>query len=117
MSSTIKVGTCAGRHEMPVDSFVFDKIEDPTNVKALEEVAQKWYDDKVFPLYRGNNQVHIHLYVTGLTVATVAIIKVVMKEHHCYVDEGDYVDVMPQGNFILFHYDTATGDYYQQELI
>ena len=99
----IKVlGLCADRHELPaeVEGYIFDKIEDVTNLKAI------------------NAQVHalLRVYVTGLSVALVAVINYCIRnliplelmhfnsatgEYYCqdtnadmwytYLHEGDYV--------------------------
>ena len=80
---------CRGRHEMPCDEAIFDHICDPTDTMALYHIAM----DKVI------DYDCIVVYVTGLSVALVAVINA------CH-DRG--IDLC------LKHYNRDTGDYYNQ---
>ena len=72
-----KVGVCQGRHEMPCDMFVFEKIiEDPTDTLKLESDVEKFFDSNFSNVESGDT---IEIYVTGLTVALIAILKVAVK--------------------------------------
>lgn len=113
--ATVNVGVCSGRHEMPVDNFVFDTIEDPTNVNALEETAWKWYRDTVLPLRKEGFNVDINIYVTGLTVATVAILKVLVDRHEWAIDD-DYPARVHNGEIFLWHFDAVGKKYYSQSI-
>lgn len=90
----IKVlGLCAGRHELPADvqGYVFNEIIDPTDTLRLADRASAVIgqcDELV-------------LYVTGLTVALVEVIK------HCQW-EGI--------SLTLMHYDRETGNYFPQRV-
>ena len=65
---TMTAGLCEGRHPMPVDSYLFPQVvEDPTDLKALYDTA-----DKAIPSGTSN----LILYVSGLTQALTAAIKV-----------------------------------------
>lgn len=110
----VNLGVCAGRHEMPVDNFIFDKIEDPTDVKALEAKALEWYRSNVTPLREEGLNVDINIYVTGLTVATVAIVKAFIHEHEWAID-NDYPCIVHNGNIVLWHFDAVGKGYYPQE--
>lgn len=73
---TINIGLCAGRHEMPVKDFIWQKIENPMDFETLEKQAQEWihnqdmYNDGSHPLMVGS----VNLYVTGLTVALTSFL-------------------------------------------
>lgn len=114
-SFSIFLGVCAGRHNLPVDDFVFDKIVDPTNVKALEEKALEYYRSKVDPLKEEGYNVNINIYVTGLTVATIATVKTFLMEHEFAID-NDYPCIVSNGNITLWHFDAEKKEYYPQEL-
>lgn len=113
--ATVNVGVCAGRHEMPVDNFIYDKIDDPTNVQALEETAWKWYRETVVPLRNKGLHVDINIYVTGLTVATVAILKVLIHCHEWAIDD-DYPTRVHNGEISLWHFDSVGQKYYSQSV-
>ena len=83
---------CEGRHDMPCDEAIFPgTIEDPTDVMGLVRIAS----DKL-----GGCKTVV-VYVTGLTVALVAVINACR-------DMGI--------NLCLKHYDRNTGSYYNQWL-
>lgn len=85
-------GLCKGRHEMPVDKYIFsENIIDPTDVYSLEAQAAE-----VLPQ---NGSVII--YVAGLTVALIAALNVCRTRS---------IQVM------LVHYNNATGEYYSQSV-
>lgn len=112
---SLSVGVCAGRHEMPVDKFVFDKIADPTDVKALEATAWEWYRANVVPLKEEGYNVDINIYVTGLTVATMAIVDVVLTNHFWAIDD-DYPTIVGNGSVKLWHFDAVGQKYYPQSI-
>lgn len=60
-------GLVRGRHAMPVSAYVFDEIEDMFNFSRLEMVA--------FSRIVKTSDT-LMLYVTGLTVATVAVLNI-----------------------------------------
>ena len=88
-----------GRHDIinnqgeKVENFVFDEIEDVRDVNAIQEIADKKIES--VPSNR------IHLYVTGLTVATIAVINAVIKHGK---------------ELVLWHYDREQSSYYPQKL-
>jgi len=85
----MRMGLVRGRHKLPVETYVFDAIDDPTDLDKLWDIAEgalKGYKC-------------IDLYVTGLTVATVTVINV------CF-ELGILLH--------LFHFNPETGEYFQQ---
>lgn len=88
----VKLGLCRGRHEIPVESYIYPQNLDPTNVDGIQQRA---YD----VLYSNGDDWQLSLYVTGLTVALVAVIKACR-------DLG-----IP---LTLYHYNRETGEYYPQ---
>ena len=92
----IKVlGLCAGRHELPADveGYIFDKIEDVTDLKAIN--AQVHLSLKNIP-----NNTLLRVYVTGLSVALVAVINYCTR------------NLIP---LELMHFNYTTGEYYCQD--
>lgn len=91
---TIKtLALCAGRHEMPSDctGAIFANEINPLDVDGMEEQAKAALKDV-------NNLI---LYVTGLSVALAAVIKVCFKNNI---------------GLVLLHYDRVSGEYYEQEI-
>lgn len=86
---------CAGRHEIPQakDGAIFEnEIQDIKDIDTMEEIATE----------KLSNCHTLDLYVTGLSVALVAVINV-CRENDIYLK--------------LWHYDKETNSYYQQEVI
>ena len=84
---------CEGRHQMPkeVEGAIFSNTLDPLNIDGLEKIAS----DKLEGVQS------LTLYVTGLSVALVAVINI------CHQKGIELV---------LMHFDRATGNYYPQEV-
>ena len=124
----LKMALCEGRHDIPdaVDGAIFPAvIPDVTDVRGLEVAAEAAIARAALAHYRaGESQclptakyaqavedmgrfprvdvaptLGLVLYVTGLTVATVAVINVCIR-----------VGI----SLTLMHYDQSTGDYYPQ---
>ena len=93
MKTEYRMSLCRGRHEIPdaIDGAVFPMEVDPLDTKGLEEVA--------FQKLRGVKA--LTLYVTGLTVALVAVINVCRASGI---------------SLTLMHYDRSSGGYYPQEV-
>lgn len=87
------VALCEGRHEMPteVSGAIFPHNINPLDVEGLEKTAS----DNLAGC------TELTLYVTGLTVALVAVINVCRQSGI---------------KLILMHFDRATGNYYQQSV-
>lgn len=118
MANIIKVGVCKGRHEMPCSDYVFDFIEDPTNVNDMREVAIKYFfqlreklphkncyfcdeNGNDFPV--GKADAKLEIYVTGLTVAVIEVLQAAL-----YYFSGFDITLM--------HFDAKSGNYYPQRL-
>lgn len=90
----VRLGLCAGRHEMPVNTYIFERIDDPMNFGAMECAASK----RIWELMRdagvprvqamvgipgsmdtGTRDVfdcEVLIYVTGLSSALIAALNV-----------------------------------------
>lgn len=99
---TIVTALCEGRHEMPdnVSGAVFPMTIDPTNVAELNRIATRFV--------KSADSKDIHLVVTGLSVALVAVIKAVIA---CAADNSAATSLT------LWHYDRNAEDYYPQRVI
>ena len=89
-----RVGLIKGRHDIPVDRYIFDKIDDVTDQETLMNIAYhfiKKIDADV-----------LEIYVTGLTVALIATLNV------CKI-----LGVQA----VLYHYDRESETYYEQEVL
>lgn len=84
---------CEGRHEMPsvVEGAIFGNSLNPLDVDGLEKTAS----EKLAGIQ------HLTLYVTGLTVALVAVINVCRQN-----------DI----ELALMHFDRSSGGFYRQEV-
>lgn len=94
---TLEIGAVRGRHEMPVDTFVFDNAIVNFDIKDIEYHVDKFLLDLVFDQHQG--EVTIKLYVTGLTVVTTAVVA------WCFNHQ------IPLS---LMHYDNVAQDYVEQ---
>lgn len=87
------LGLCKGRHEIPgVDNYVYPTEVDPLDLDGLQNAAVQ--------AVAGVESVH--LYVTGLTVALVAVINACKAEGVALT---------------LYHFNRDTGDYYPQAVL
>lgn len=115
---TIKIGVCEGRHNMPVDGYIFKKIEDPTDVEGLQEIAEEFFQklweelphkECYYPDEWGNDHISIkidgkvEIYATGLTVAVIEAIKAALYYYNYY-------------DIVIMHYDSVKGNYYPQKM-
>lgn len=97
-TNILTIGTCSGRHTMPVDDFIFNgAVDDVTDVTVINDTVKSVLDAKL-----GDDKNIIHLYVTGLTVLSMAVVK------YC-IDNNI--------NLVLYHYDMATKSYYSQVIL
>ena len=94
MEKILKIGVCEGRHEMPVEKYIYGQQVNPLDVNELETQAEK----RLLELKGDCNQ--LHLYVTGLTVAVIAAIKAAIKMFD---------------SVVLLHYNRDSNSYYQQK--
>lgn len=109
---TLNAALCVGRHEMPehVNTALFGSICNPTNTGLLDTMAQhNLYEAcasaDLLDMY-GNvpSNLHVNLYVTGLTVALIAAINAIKT-------------TCPEGQVTLYHFNRDTGDYFPQEVL
>lgn len=93
MENNIKIALCEGRHVMPegVIGAIYPNTVDPTDLDILNDMAKAFIASHI-----GET---VDVYVTGLTVALVAVI---MAANNAMV------------GLTLWHYDRDTGDYYPQ---
>jgi hypothetical protein len=93
MNNRAKLGLCGpGRHEIPeVSGYVFPAEINPLDVQGLEAHAAKELEGITA----------LDLYVTGLSVALVAVINAAIRRG---------VDLT------LWHYDRDSGQYYPQRV-
>lgn len=112
----IVVGLVKGRHELPVDEYIFEKIEDPSDIESIEKTAMQWVEahcDIGIASGAGINQcdytdvqiytssVKLVIYVTGLTVALTSALNA------CALNGV---------RTVLMHYNSSTGEYVEQEM-
>lgn len=73
----ISLGTIKGRHQLPVTDYVINKeIQDVTDIEKIQQDVDYYFNE----LYSLNGKdVQIILYVTGLTVVTLAIVKTCIR--------------------------------------
>lgn len=84
---------CEGRHQMPeeVEGSIFSNTLDPLDIEGMEKIANK----KLAGVQE------LTLYVTGLSVALVAVINICHRK---------------KIELLLMHFDRSTGNYYPQEV-
>lgn len=113
--STVTVGLIKGRHEMPVDEYIFDGISDVHDYRGIRKgicdfidsrvgvsvktgtgVTQASYED--VQVFRGDCDLIV--YVTGLTAVTAELVAACMANGV---------------RLTLMHYDTISGNYIPQK--
>lgn len=94
----LEIGAVRGRHEMPVDKFVFDEAITNFDIKSIEDHVNTVMNKEVFR-YDGETFDEVRLYVTGLTVVTTSVVK------WCF--DNDVA-------LSLMHYDNEKRDYVEQ---
>lgn len=91
---TVSMELCKGRHSTPAtNGAIFETEVNPLDVSALESQAK----ERLANL----NITRLHLYVTGLTVALIAVLNATRELG---------IEV------ILWHFDRESGQYYSQEV-
>lgn len=96
----IKVAVCKGRHEIPqaTDGAIFENtITEMNPFSLLLEASKRLFSD--FALQTGDI---VELYVTGLTMATLAIVNACAS-----------TDI----ELVCYHYDRETGTYILQPML
>lgn len=99
-SKEVFMSLCKGRHEIiqAEDGSIFDTEVDPLDVTGLQNIAMH-----VLLALKKNHKVEkLNLYVTGLSVALVAVINACKLLHI---------------QLVLWHYNRDADDYYSQEVL
>ena len=92
MTKLTTLGLCEGRHELPVEGYVFGNIVDPTDLQGMMNTAHEALQ----------NVESLEVYVTGLTVACTTVIR------YCI---NNLIPVK------LMHFDRESGSYYPQVIL
>lgn len=92
------LGLVNGRHSMPVEEYVFGgEIKDPLNFTEMASIIDDRFQE--LEIQEGDE---VHVYVTGLTAATVEVINA-CKKHNV--------------TLYLYHFDRDTNDYKKQTVM
>jgi hypothetical protein len=93
MKKELNIALCKGRHDIPQakDGAIFPTNIDPLDLKLMETT--------VIDFFNNMDATSVNLYVTGLTVALVEVVK------YCYQENI---------NLTLHHFNRDTGTYYPQ---
>lgn len=102
MKKTISIALCEARHDMPecVTGAIYPNTVDPLDIAGITETADVFMRD-----HSGDV---VNVYVTGLTVCTIAVVKAALMR---------LATDKPCPALTLWHFDRATGDYYPQTII
>lgn len=112
----VVAGLVAGRHPLPVELYVFETVQNPTDFEGMQRVADQWVFDHCKPEVHfgvGPSQTDytdvpmnigtpLVLYVTGLTAALAAVVGAC---HRMGVP------------LTLMHYDSLREKYISQEVL
>lgn len=90
-------GLCAGRHDIPIDKYIFNKIEDPTDTETLNDEACHCFEEDHVEF---GDIIDIYVDVTSLSVALIAAISAARELG---------VDAI-----IFHHYNRETDTYFKQ---
>jgi len=93
----LNVGLVKGRHNLPVEFYVYNEIKDVLDFDALLLGAIKFFKE-----HSNNNQIEYNLYITGLTPATIAVI----RAFSLTANEGD--------RLTFYHYDREADSFKKQ---
>lgn len=92
----VKVGMIAGRHDLPVDNYIFEEIENVFSFKTIRSKVVQFIQENF--KYEDSFK-NLIVYVTGLTPVTVEIVSVCVRSHIALT---------------LMHYDKYSGKYIPQ---
>lgn len=74
----VSLGAINGRHQLPVKEYIIQEdLQDVTDIVAIEKKVDSYFE-KLNKEYK-EAKVQIILYVTGLTVVTLAVVKTCKK--------------------------------------
>ena len=88
------MGLIAGRHDMPVDEYIWDGPMEgglKEHLGRLKQEADDWLEDREIK--------ELHLYITGYTPALTAFLRAWNN----------------RGKLVMYHYDTETKEYLPEE--
>ena len=92
----VSIGLIKGRHELPVESYIFDSIEDVTDITAIESKAL----DRFKQVYvRGELVIYAE---TGMTFALVAVLNAAIAMNWLTV--------------VVMHFDAVNKTYFPQTI-
>ena len=107
LKESVKVGLIEGRHEMPVNEYVFQSLPQEGSladkIPQLQNIAEEWLDNNI-----GRD---IDLYVTGMTPVLTAFLKAwnLHKRPPPHFEIDSIV-----GPLTLYHYDSSTKTYWTE---
>ena len=103
MEKTINIALCEARHQMPecVTGAIYPNTVDPLDIAGITETADMFMRE-----HFGED---VNVYVTGLTVCTIAVIKAALMRLA--------TERARPRTLTLWYFDRATGDYYPQVII
>lgn len=102
ISSKLVVGLCKGRHSMPCSYYIFENEVNPLDLENLNNVAFTRLNNLVNKYMISPKEYELVIFVTGLTVALIELIKVAMS--------------LKFYNIVLMHYNISNNSYYEQRL-
>lgn len=96
----ISLGTIKGRHQFPVIDYVFnEEFRDVTYVEKIQQDVDYYFNELSKTC---NDKVQIVLYITGLTVVTLAIVKACKRLGY---------------ELMAMHFDRAINSYFGQKIL
>jgi hypothetical protein len=96
----LSVGLFEGRHNLPVDKYIFEGEFSPTDINRINATAGTF-----FGVVKHNWDIPPHtinIFVTGLTSGIVATLSAASK-------------ILPKAEIVCWHYDRDTGEYFPQK--
>ena len=97
MEHCIKVGTVKGRHEMPVNDYLVEKVDNPTDIATIEKEVNESFEKLIDKDTR-----RCYLFITGLTSVALAAVKWCSRHN---------IEV------VAMHYDMKSGLYFAQRVL
>lgn len=96
----ISLGTIKGRHSLPVTDYVFnEEIKDVTDVEKIQQDVDYYFNELSETC---KDKIQIILYITGLTVVTLSIVKACKRL--------DY-------ELVVMHFDRDSNSYFGQKVL
>lgn len=99
----VNIALCEARHTMPecVTGAIYPNTVDPLDIGGITETADVFM--------REHSGEDVNVYVTGLTVCTIAVVKAALMRLA--------MESARPRTLTLWHFDRATGDHYPQTII